>query len=631
MLDRLKTRGEEGFTLIELLIAITVSGIILSALATGFIATMAGTQNMHDHFVESHDAQLLATYFPSDVQSADPTMINPDPADACGTPTSGTHVIRFQWQENDGTNLTVFSASYRQLGADLVRDHYSCTGLATETLATILTRPIHTSRVVAHDISDVQAPNPVIDKAHGKVGLTLYSHQTLGEQRASIPPYSYTFSATMRTKGIFAPFVVALAPAGTKTAGLSFNLTITAMTTTGVLDASYKDGKTIIFEGAPDSPTGVHPIFPTSVNFINGVGTAPVTLVRAGTTTLTLSQGSHVGPSPAINVVAGTAAGGTLDFSSCPPNRVQGATTPLQIIRTTRDASGNALPPGGAITVGVTSSPVSPVGATITPATVPISSGIAAGSFTSQNPGTSGTSIALTATSAPYSSATCEFTTTGTPGFSVAPPGDQTAGMPFDVTITKSDDGTNPDPDYNGAITVGFAGPGNAPDSAHPPVYPATVTFSGGKGKASITLFKALDNTVLTVSATGVNSGSSPAFKVRAKPVSALCILTPASACTGSTSVVAKSAAFDYQVGLVDPYQNPATATAAVTVTVTRTPGPGSGPSYSISPMVIPINGTVTPGTFRATADGGAKKTATFTATSTPALTAATIALETTT
>src|SRR5437764_15001712 len=111
MFRRLRTQ-EGGFTLIELLMAITLSGIILGAVSTGFLVMMKGTQNVHDRFVESHDAQLLATYLPSDVQSANPTLIDdPDVSECTGT--SGTHVLRLLWTESDGTNKTVFSASYQ--------------------------------------------------------------------------------------------------------------------------------------------------------------------------------------------------------------------------------------------------------------------------------------------------------------------------------------------------------------------------------------------------------------------------------------------------------------------------------------------------------------------------------------
>src|SRR5437763_13707933 len=113
---RFRTRHEEGgFTLIELLIAITVSGLILSALTTAFITTIRGTKDLHDRFVQSHDAQLLAAYFPSDVQSADPNIpISTSasawaPCPAASNPgASVPNVLQLQWSETNGATTTSF-------------------------------------------------------------------------------------------------------------------------------------------------------------------------------------------------------------------------------------------------------------------------------------------------------------------------------------------------------------------------------------------------------------------------------------------------------------------------------------------------------------------------------------------
>src|SRR5687767_5573095 len=121
--------GDQGFTLIELLVAIMISGLILGALTTGFIVTLKGTKGTHERLVESHDAQLLAAYLPSDAQSADPALIALDgPAvtatttpTGCGAgsvpPGGSTNRLRLQWTElaSDAT-LTGFSVSYRLEG-----------------------------------------------------------------------------------------------------------------------------------------------------------------------------------------------------------------------------------------------------------------------------------------------------------------------------------------------------------------------------------------------------------------------------------------------------------------------------------------------------------------------------------
>jgi prepilin-type N-terminal cleavage/methylation domain-containing protein len=432
MFNRLKAQ-DEGFTLIELLMAIVVSGLILGALATAFIATMAGSQNVHERFIESHDAQLLSTYFPSDVQSANPTMVNP-PDDAgqldttgCGGATSGTHVIRLQWTERDDLNadvnkrLAVFSASYRLVaapsGSELIRYYCSNAGPAGGSPATILAGATATSHVVAHDLSNVQAPTAVIDP-DGRVALTLYSHQTLGEQRANIPPYSYTFSATMRTLGTFT--LLDIAYPGPQDAGTSFDLTITARKADGSVDTFYTGPKTITFSGASSSPDNTPPTLPASVDFNLGVGVAPLTLVNAGPTTLNLSQGARRGPVGPFNVRALSGVGGTLSFNPCPPpDTTETHTNSLRATRSMTDTYGNATNVGPAITVGA----LQAGGGTISPASIPIAANAATSalSFTSQNPGT-GLQVTLTGTSSGYSNATCVFTTTADTTDTTPPP-----------------------------------------------------------------------------------------------------------------------------------------------------------------------------------------------------------------
>src|SRR5438876_61239 len=97
---------EQGFTLIELLIAVVVSGIIISALATGMIVALRGTADANERFIESHGAQTLATYFTSDVQSANPALVDTTATQVTGCSTTpalpalSTNVVRMEWTEN---------------------------------------------------------------------------------------------------------------------------------------------------------------------------------------------------------------------------------------------------------------------------------------------------------------------------------------------------------------------------------------------------------------------------------------------------------------------------------------------------------------------------------------------------
>jgi prepilin-type N-terminal cleavage/methylation domain-containing protein len=170
MLPDESRRGEEGFTLIELLVAIMVSGLILSAITTGFITAVRGTAGAHDRFVASNAAQTLATYFTSDVQSANPAMVSTASADptGCSTTPAGTNVLRLQWSqiEAGGTasKMSAFSVAYRMQqpagpGSEWQLARYYCTGFedpvsSGATVSSILSSHAPTSHVVAHDLSD---------------------------------------------------------------------------------------------------------------------------------------------------------------------------------------------------------------------------------------------------------------------------------------------------------------------------------------------------------------------------------------------------------------------------------------------------------------------------------------------
>src|SRR2546425_3620114 len=188
-----RTRHEEGgFTLIELLIAITVSGLILSALTTGFITVIRGTKDLHDRFVQSHDAHVLAAYFPSDVQSADPNLpysTSPTatwPAVCTGSaPVGEPNVLQLQWSES----TTQFAVSYRRRDVpvqpnenvryELVR--YFCSGATLK------------SEVVAHNIASPAAPT-ITGQA---ISMTLVSVPAPSSSTAG--NYSFTFTGRMRT------------------------------------------------------------------------------------------------------------------------------------------------------------------------------------------------------------------------------------------------------------------------------------------------------------------------------------------------------------------------------------------------------------------------------------------------
>jgi prepilin-type N-terminal cleavage/methylation domain-containing protein len=502
MFEQLRER-EEGFTLIELLIAITIMGVVISGLATAFVTTLRGTKDLHNRFIESQDAQLLATYFPSDVQSANPTMIDTSasPADECNGVT-GANIVRMRWTQSDGATLTAFSASYRLTttadGGVLTRWFCTGTGSATgpgtdaDKAAAILKTLTATSKVVARNLATTA---PTVTVGANTVDMTLASFKT---------GYTFKFSGTTRTPGTWLTFIVGAPSPATATAGADVTFPLTAKNAAGATDTSFDGTKTITVGGFLASPNGTTPLSTVTGSFTAGVGSVTIKLYKAAPTTLSFTQGVYRGTmtSP-VNVNAGPYTPGNLSFSACPPNTKVGQTTTLQVLRTMADAYGNATSTAPAATVNLAQTG----GASLAPASVSFAAnGGTSGSFTVTNPATPGTTVTLTASSTGYGSDTCSYKTSNNPKFLVTKSTSPVAGSSFTITVTATTDGTTTDTSYSGSKTLTFSGPGNAPNGTAP-AYPATAAFTAGVATVPITLYKAETGVTMTVS-DGTQSGT---------------------------------------------------------------------------------------------------------------------------
>jgi len=80
--------------------------------------------------------------------------------------------------------------------------------------------------------------------------------------------------------------------------------------------------------------------------------------------------------------------------------------------------------------------------------------------------------------------------------FVVTAPASATAGASLSVTLTAEDAAGNTVVAYTGSQVIGFSGPSNSPGGTAAS-YPASVTFSGGEGTASVTLYD-VQSTTLT-------------------------------------------------------------------------------------------------------------------------------------
>jgi len=110
---RSRLEPEAGFTLPELLIAVSIMGVVIAAIAGVFVVAMRTNESIGRRHNESHDAQILATYWANDVQSTWAIAGNAFP---CGTLGAGQSIVANFALNNSGEKVT-----YLKSGGSLLR------------------------------------------------------------------------------------------------------------------------------------------------------------------------------------------------------------------------------------------------------------------------------------------------------------------------------------------------------------------------------------------------------------------------------------------------------------------------------------------------------------------------------
>lgn len=212
---------------------------------------------------------------------------------------------------------------------------------------------------------------------------------------------------------------------------------------------------------------------------------------------------------------------------------------------------------------------------------------------------TAATGVTITATTGAVSGTSAPITVN--PGahaaYTVVAASPQTAGTPFQVTITAVDQYGNTittiDPTLNG-YTFTFSGPGNAPDGT-PPTYPSTppAAFAGGVWTPNVTLVRA-ETVALTVTDNqpAPMSGTSAAITVNPGTAASFNAVAPGTVTAGT--------AFNVTLTALDASGNTATAytgVISINFTSTATPSPnGTSPTIP-SPQNINFASGVGSGT----------------------------------
>lgn len=400
----------------------------------------------------------------------------------------------------------------------------------------------------------------------------------------------------------------ASAPASA-TAGVGFDVSLTAQDAYGNTATGYAGSKTIDFSGPDPSPNDTQPSYPAAVTFTSGAGAGNVTLFDAETTAVTAKD-------DAMTSVAGTT--GSIVVGPASPHHFDVPTPGTQTAGThfdetltaqdqfdnTADYSGNqsltwggaacspscpGTAPDGSHSPGYPSNPVAFAGGQ---ATVSITLFKAESPKLGVTDGTiSGSSNTFTVDPGPLGSFTLKSSTNGTIGT-------QTAGNSFTITATAFDLFLNQKTNYTGSqsavlsgtlgkssrgCTSGAPAPGGTSQCS--PVYGNSGdlgTWSNGVATPSVTDFKAETGQTLTVkdgSGTGAPQGTSNSFNVVPNDPDPAPLAAPQSGSLGVTFTVQPGLSKigtgnplkgqptgSPTVFVQDPYGNPVSTTVTMTI-----------------------------------------------------------------
>jgi prepilin-type N-terminal cleavage/methylation domain-containing protein len=198
-----------GFTLVELLLVIVILGVIMVPVADLTMTALRQTSQSSGRLAESHDAQISAAYWASDVASLG-TRSTDDPLNPalqtsietnvaydggtypCGTAGTPNAVVRFYWDEvkvtNGTPNSTLVAVAYvvKPNGARSTLHRLRCNGSTTPTSDT----------VVAHDL--VAAPTLQCTPGCSGAPKTVSLQLSIQDPQSREPNYAITLAGNRR-------------------------------------------------------------------------------------------------------------------------------------------------------------------------------------------------------------------------------------------------------------------------------------------------------------------------------------------------------------------------------------------------------------------------------------------------
>lgn len=302
------TSDEAGVTLVELIVAIAISAIIIGAITNAIFVGFRTTDKTTTRLSESHDTQLVATYFPPDVSSSRyvPISLLPgdSPAGCSGITGGGQNVVLlpFAPRPNAADPITV---AYRIEGTNLVRYKCGVSGVADRVaVATGISAASAAKSTSGSGTTEQRTVTITVTETSGRM-FQVSGHPRTPKAVAPVPTTAPPTTAPPLPCKVLTsnvnPSPVALAAANPDTMVLSENVTVSVTT-----------------EGACSSPLtvtftpGIFPDAPFTQNLAPSGSTYSATLSatahawKAGIKTLTIGQAGGVtvlGTFPTLTVI----------------------------------------------------------------------------------------------------------------------------------------------------------------------------------------------------------------------------------------------------------------------------------------------------------------------------------------